>query len=587
MGRFTLAEELGAGGMATVYLGKMRLGAGLDRLVALKTIHGHLAKKQAFVDMFLDEARIASNISHPNVCSVYDFGEEEGVYYLAMEHLLGEPLFDMIGAIDRDRGEELMQAVPFLAARVIADAAEGLHAAHTTKSSDGSALGIIHRDVSPQNIFVTYEGTVKIVDFGCAKALERVTQTNTGVMKGKVSYAAPEQLRAGELDQRVDVFALGVCLWEMLAVRPLFRRGSAIETARAVLEEETPRADADRPWVPRALADIAAKALATDADDRFESARDLGRELRNWIAKSGVPFESAEVAEWMDYLFADRHAERRAVVRKVEGIDGSAVAKVSVDDDSLLKAVTAVDPDADQGSQPRTLRFDVEDERRRAPRKKKGRAGLIVLVALLLAGGGAAAWALTQDRGPEPEVPVAVATPEPEVVDESEGYTGVDMVFEPDDVTVEPLAEEPGDEEATEPTGEAEAPARQPMSSRRRAPASSRMQPSSALTEAEEVARAGALAVRATGGFARVVYEGNDLGRTPVRFDLPPGRHTIRVLPNGEEPGQTFQVRIEAGTLKTINVQIPNDEPRAAPTPTPPADDPEDSWTDPADLPPM
>ncbi len=595
MGRFTLAEELGAGGMATVYLGKMKLGAGLDRLVAVKTIHGHLAKKQAFVDMFLDEARIASMISHPNVCAVHDFGQEEGTYFLAMEHLLGEPLFDAIGAIDRDRGEELMQAVPFLAARIIADACEGIHAAHITKGSDGNELGIVHRDVSPQNIFVTYEGTVKIVDFGCAKALERVTQTNTGIMKGKVSYAAPEQLRAEEIDHRADVFALGVCLWETLCIRPLFRRDTAIKTAMAVLEEATPRADEGRPWVPAALADIAAKALAANADDRYASAREMGRDLRNWIARSGQPFESAEVAEWMDYLFADRHEKRRSVVRKVEALDGSTIQPVSVVEEALAADVTTEDEGEAEDSKPQTLRFDTDDEPRGV---RGGKGNLVLALLLLLVGGALAAWLFAEDQVREIlGMPVAEATdaepePEPEdppaVVDENDGYEGIDMIFEPNDVTVESLEDAPPatEEETPEVVPDVAEPDTSAMAAsamrerRRRAPREER------LSEAEEVARAGALRVRAIGGYARVVYQGNDLGRTPVRFDLPPGTHSIQVLPNGEEPGQTFQVRIEAGTLKTIQVQIPGDTPEREPEPEPEPEPPSSmggdvDWTPP------
>lgn len=577
MGRFTLAEELGAGGMATVYLGKMKLGAGLDRLVAVKTIHGHLAKKQAFVDMFLDEARIASMISHPNVCAVHDFGQEEGVYFLAMEHLLGEPLFDAIGAIDRDRGEELMQAVPFLAARIIADACEGLHAAHTTKGNDGTPLAIVHRDVSPQNIFVTYEGTVKIVDFGCAKALERVTQTNTGIMKGKVSYAAPEQLRAEEIDRRADVFALGVCLWETLCLRPLFRRDTAIKTAMAVLEEPTPRADEGRPWVPKALADIAEKALSTEPEDRYESAREMGRDLRNWIARSGQPFESAEVAEWMDYLFADRYEKRRTVVKQVEALDASVVQPVSAVEEALAGPAANADEPADD-DKPQTLRFDTDDQ---PAGVRGGRFNLVLAALLLVVGGALAAWLFAEDqvrallRMPSDEVPVEEAgdpeEPPAAVVDEHDSYEGIDMVFEPNDVTVEPLEDAPPATEEETPAVAPEASAMaaaSPMRERRR----SRRETGGEASEAEEVARAGALRVRAIGGYARVVYQGNDLGRTPVRFDLPPGTHSIQVLPNGEEPGQTFQVRIEAGTLKTIQVQIPGDRaPAREPEPGPSA----------------
>ena len=184
LGRFTLCRELGAGGMATVYLGRMTMAEGFDRLVALKTIHNHLARAQTFVDMFLDEARIASLISHPNVCSVYDFGSIGGTYFLALEYLIGEPLHELINRIAVKRSDDLMQALPYIAARILADACEGLHAAHETRGNDGKRLDIVHRDVSPQNLFVTYDGSVKVVDFGCAKAIARVTQTDTGVMKG-------------------------------------------------------------------------------------------------------------------------------------------------------------------------------------------------------------------------------------------------------------------------------------------------------------------------------------------------------------------------------------------------------------------
>jgi len=325
LGRFTLCEELGAGGMATVYLSKMRLAAGLARHVAIKTIHAHLAKQQSFVDMFLDEAKIASHISHPNVCSVYDFGDVQGLYYIAMEYLVGAPLIEVVNAVVDHKNEAMLEEVPYLAARIIADAAEGLHAAHTLRGADGQPLRVIHRDVSPQNLFVTYEGSVKVVDFGCAKALERVTETNTGVMKGKVAYAAPEQLQGKELDARVDVFALGVCLWECLTLRNLFRRGNAILTAQAVLNDDIPLASEGNDWVPEPLAAICAKALHRDKDKRFASAREMGRALRAWIAGSGTMFESAEVADVMEQLFSDRHA---STMRRLDALQNVAVSQV-------------------------------------------------------------------------------------------------------------------------------------------------------------------------------------------------------------------------------------------------------------------
>ncbi|MCB9595321.1 MAG: serine/threonine protein kinase [Sandaracinaceae bacterium] len=345
LGRFTLCEELGAGGMATVYLAKMRLAAGLERHVAIKTIHAHLAKQQAFVDMFLDEAKIASHISHPNVCAVYDFGDVQGLYYIAMEYLVGAPLIEVVNAVVEAGDDELLDTLPYLSARIIADAAEGLHAAHTLRGSDGNPLHVIHRDVSPQNLFVTHEGSVKVVDFGCAKALERVTQTNTGVLKGKVAYAAPEQLRGEAVDARVDVFALGVCLWECLTLRNLFRRDNAILTAQAVLNDPIPPADEGNDWVPRPLAAIAAKALERDPEKRFASAREMGRALRGFIAGSGVMFESAEVADTMEKLFAQRHADTLRRLDALGKVEVSQVGPVATPEPAAVEVVPAAAPE--------------------------------------------------------------------------------------------------------------------------------------------------------------------------------------------------------------------------------------------------
>lgn len=321
LGRYLLLRELGSGGMASVYLGKMRLTGGLERLVAVKTIHDHLADQSSFVDMFLDEATIATQITHPNVCSVHDFGQVDGTYYLAMEYLVGEPLSEVIRQLRNYRSDRAVADVlPFLAARIMADACEGLHAAHETRGTEGQRLEVIHRDVSPQNLFVTYDGTVKVVDFGCAKAIQRISETSVGIFKGKVAYAAPEQLKIQRLDPRTDVWALGVCLWEMLTLERLFKRDGPMASARAVLSETIPRADEVEPSVPRELADVAERALRRDPNHRYQSARDMGRDLRQLIARWGATFESAELAEWMEYLF-DEH--RTQVLRMVEEVEAS------------------------------------------------------------------------------------------------------------------------------------------------------------------------------------------------------------------------------------------------------------------------
>jgi len=610
MGRFTLCKEIGAGGMATVYLGKMRLAAGLDRLVALKTIHGHLAKEQTFVDMFLDEAKIASHISHPNVCSVYDFGAVGGIYYMAMEYLSGVPLFDFVNAIAESDNEDLKEALPFIAARVIADACEGLHAAHTLTGQDGAKLQVVHRDVSPQNLFVTYDGATKVVDFGCAKALERVTQTNTGVMKGKVSYAAPEQLQGEDLDARVDVFALGVCLWECLTLQQLFRRDTAIKTAMAVLEEEVPRATTKAAWVPEQLADIAEKALQRNPDDRFQSARAMGKALRGFIARSGAAFEAAEIAEWMRFLFNDRRKRDLKRLGEVEGVDASAVAPLpsvaerAPDDDkaALADAPTKLAKTTSSASKQHTFKLDEDgDDEPVVIPTRTGKWVWTALILLALAGGAAFgywryqpqvnAWlgiqaapereaAPEQEAAPEPEEELAVAietTPDEAVSDEAraahealEETVGEEAATEEGAEELEAAAEEPEPEAA--PPSESAAQAA-PTPSRRSAPrrSSSRREPPPPATptpsSGEERAPVrpsttldfsqGPVLIRTSGGWATVTHGGRELGRTPLRVQLPVGRQQLRLLPNGREPGRTVTVTVEWGSLTTVNVTLP------------------------------
>jgi serine/threonine-protein kinase len=319
LGRYTLLRELGSGGMASVYLAKVHLAEGVERLVALKTIHDELSGQPTFVDMFLDEARIASLISHPNVCTVHDFGQAGDTYYLAMEYLVGEPLSEVVRMIWENRhDDDVLRATPYVAARIMADACEGLHAAHETAAANGQRLEVVHRDVSPQNLFVTYDGAVKVVDFGCAKAVQRISETSAGIFKGKIAYAAPEQLKIEKLDARTDVWALGACLWEALTLERLFKRDTPMQSAKAILSEHIPRADEVSPDVPSVLADITERALTRNPLGRFQTARDMGRALRLFIAGSGASFESAEVADWMSYLFADRRARLLRMVEEAE-----------------------------------------------------------------------------------------------------------------------------------------------------------------------------------------------------------------------------------------------------------------------------
>lgn len=300
LGRYTLLRELATGGMASVHLAQLVGDGGVRRLVALKRIHPHLGRDPAFCAMFLDEARIASRIHHPNVCQIFEYGEHEGVPFLVMELLVGEPLQRIL---ERATG---LEVAPALMATIVAEAADGLHAAHELKSESGEPMHVVHRDVSPQNVFVTYEGTIKVVDFGIAQAVGKTHHTETGTVKGKFAYMAPEQIAGEPLDRRADVWSLGVVLWEVLARRRLFRRPSPSETIRAVETDAIPPPSTHGRGVSPALDAIALRALARDREQRYESARALSSAIRAAIVSEGGPVDRATLASWLEGVFPDR-----------------------------------------------------------------------------------------------------------------------------------------------------------------------------------------------------------------------------------------------------------------------------------------
>jgi serine/threonine protein kinase len=212
--------------MAEIFLARLQGAAGFEKLVCIKRILPHLARDRQFVAMFLAEARIASQISHPNVCQVFELGEIEGSYYIAMEYLEGVPL----GCFRRAVGGAPPD--PRLVSGIAVQACEGLHHAHQLKHPDGSVMEVVHRDISPQNLFVTIDGIVKVLDFGIAKSRGGKVRTSTGTIKGTYAYMSPEQLRGQQIDRRTDVFAMGIAMWETLSGRYLFKRDTEFLTFR-------------------------------------------------------------------------------------------------------------------------------------------------------------------------------------------------------------------------------------------------------------------------------------------------------------------------------------------------------------------
>ncbi|HQF25263.1 MAG TPA: protein kinase [Polyangiaceae bacterium] len=311
LGRYRVVDEIGVGGMASVHLARMDGAGGFQKWVAIKRIHPHLIEDEQFIHMFLDEARIAARISHPNVAQVFDLGVHENTYWIAMEYLHGEPLREVM----RFNEEKALATNPDLAARIIADAAEGLHAAHELRGKDGEPLNLVHRDVSPHNLFLTYEGMVKVVDFGIAKVSGRLSSTRAGTLKGKLAYMSPEQVRGSAIDRRTDIFALGVVLWEMTTGQRLFRMDSDLETLEKVQSCIVPPPSNVRPDFPVELESVIMQALHKRREQRFQTARELSRALQQYLMRSGQFVGPEEVSAYVTGIFGDRIRKREAHLR--------------------------------------------------------------------------------------------------------------------------------------------------------------------------------------------------------------------------------------------------------------------------------
>jgi len=314
IGRYELCFELASGGMASVHLARVEGNPDFEKLVALKRIHPHLACEQEYVEMFLDEARIASRITHSNVCSVFDFGEADGEYFIAMEYLVGEPLSRVHRRVLADLDQRNSPLLPMRMARIVAQACEGLHAAHELEDANGESLNIVHRDVSAQNLFVTYDGATQVVDFGIAHARQRVHHSEAGQVKGTFPYMAPEQMTSAVVDRRVDVWALGAVLWELLTLRKLFLRETDVNTMYAVLSGEIQPPSEYRSEVSAELDEIVLKALQRSPDERWRNAREMGKALRRYLAKQDELIGPTEIAEWMRQLFPSGELRKRELM---------------------------------------------------------------------------------------------------------------------------------------------------------------------------------------------------------------------------------------------------------------------------------
>jgi len=314
LGRYKLLTLLATGGMAEIYLARQTGIGGFERLVVVKRILPHLAGQERFVEMFFDEARIAAQLNHPNIVQIFDLGQDEDEYFISMEYLEGESLGYLVREARRT-GNFLPVDV---SAGIVAQVCDGLDYAHKLTDESGKPLNIVHRDVSPHNIIVLFLGSVKLVDFGIAKAASKMHQTRVGTLKGKLTYMPPEQCLAQPVDGRSDIFSLGVVLWELLTRRRLFKRESEAAMIQAILTDIVPPVRQINPEVTPGLEKVVAKALQRDPEKRFQSAGEMGAAIRDSLREKTGAAGIQEIAAFVDEVLGERARTKRRVLQELK-----------------------------------------------------------------------------------------------------------------------------------------------------------------------------------------------------------------------------------------------------------------------------
>lgn len=307
-GKYILLEKIAAGGMAEIYLAKAPGAENVSKFVAIKRILPQYSNNHEFIEMFKEEAKIAIHLSHSNVVSINEFGEQNGLFYLAMQYVDGKNLRQTLNRFKKEKKYFTLPQVVY----VIKEAAKGLdHAHRCVDGTTGAPLNITHRDISPQNIMLSYDGEVRIIDFGIAKAESKIETTRAGTLKGKFGYMSPEQAEGYEVDFRTDIFSLGIVLWELLAQDRLFVSNNEINTLKKIRECHIPSLRKLDPNIPQELERITNKALARDRTLRYQSAEELAQDLQIFLNKHYPEFTSRDLSQALKSLFSDEREETR------------------------------------------------------------------------------------------------------------------------------------------------------------------------------------------------------------------------------------------------------------------------------------
>lgn len=308
-GKYRVIAELGHGGMADVYLAVVQGPVGFNKLQVIKQLRPHLAEVPDFLTMFLDEARLAARLNHPNVVQTNEVVEEGNRYFIAMEYLDGQSLDRILRRASKDARLTLPMRL-----RILADVLAGLHYAHELTDFDGTPLRVVHRDVTPHNVFVTYDGQVKVVDFGIAKAANGSAETRTGVLKGKIAYMPPEQAKSDPVDRRADIFSVGLMLWECICDERPWKNLSDIQILSRLGQGQLPNLRDAKPDAPLELERIFMKATALRREDRYATAADMQADLEQYLERVGGRAGSRDLGKVISEMYAEKRAEIRTII---------------------------------------------------------------------------------------------------------------------------------------------------------------------------------------------------------------------------------------------------------------------------------
>ncbi|MFZ5470793.1 MAG: serine/threonine protein kinase [Myxococcota bacterium] len=525
LGKYRVVSLLASGGMGEVFLARQEGPAGFAKTVVVKKILRHLASDQSFIDMFVNEARLAALLTHHNIAQIFELGQEDDTWFIAMEYVHGKSLRAI-----RQRLSEKGQRMPAnLAARLCAQALTGLHHAHGLADEHGQPLGIVHRDISPDNLLVSFAGVVKVVDFGIAKAMARSKTTHAGTLKGKYLYMAPEQLLAsGRADPRTDVYAVGVLLYELVTGLLPFDSGSVQEKLDSLHRGVAEAPIARDPSVPQTLSDIVMRALASEQDQRFASAEEMANALESFLQASAQPTPASRVAQFLKELFPEDAQVSPMVAGEPLGGEspgpmGTAVIEPNAPVSDAQTQLIARDASfRSRSPQPMT-----HEEPPAAPRSSRWPTWVVAFAAvgvLVVAAGG---W-LMRPRKPVPPAKVELA-PLTLLVEQTDAGAALPVAVPPVDLTV---ASPPADAGAS--------------------PVEVRATP----VRVRKKPKPGRVTVRVN-PWAEVFYEGKRLGITPMpAVEVPAGVATFTLRNKELKVTRKVSVRVPAGGVVVLKADL-------------------------------